>query len=77
MKIILLIPRLKHAFMIDLDFQRKSVLFKTFSLNLTYIPDLYRGLPLITYAPRGRGGGQAFYTFPLRITCKKRGKGSR
>ena len=31
------------------------------------------GLPLITYAPRGRGGGvQAPYTFPLRITCKKK-----
>ena len=35
-----------------------------------------RGLPLITYAPRGRGG-QASYTFPLRITCKKGGRGSR
>ena len=36
----------------------------------------YRGLPLITYAPRGRGGGdQASYTFLLRITCKKRGGG--
>ena len=29
-----------------------------------------RGLPLITYAPRGRGG-QASYTFLLRITYKK------
>ena len=28
-----------------------------------------RGLPLITYAPRGGGWGQASYTFPLRITC--------
>ena len=34
------------------------------------------GLPLITYAPRGRGGrGQAYYTFLVRITCKKGGKG--
>ena len=32
-------------------------------------------LPLITYAPRGRGGGQASYTFLLRITCKKGGGG--
>ena len=41
--------------------------------------DIYvRGLPLITYAPRGRGGGKASYTFPLRITCKKGGgRGSR
>ena len=32
------------------------------------------GLPLITYAPRGRGGGgQASYTFLLRITCKRVG----
>ena len=30
------------------------------------------GLPLITYAPRGRGG-QVSYTFLLRITCKKGG----
>ena len=36
-----------------------------------------RGLPLITYAPRGRGGVKASYTFPLRITCKKGGRGSR
>ena len=37
------------------------------------------GLPLITYAPRGRGGGggQASYTFPLCMTCKKGGRGSR
>ena len=34
-----------------------------------------RGLPLITYAPRGRGGGQASYTFLLGITCKKGGGG--
>ena len=34
-------------------------------------------LPLITYAPRGRGGGQASYTFLLRITCKNGGRGSR
>ena len=27
-------------------------------------------------APRG-GGGQAYYTFPLRITCKKGVGGSR
>ena len=27
--------------------------------------------PFSMYAPRGRGGGQASYTFPLRITCKK------
>ena len=33
------------------------------------------GIPLITYAPRGRGWGQASYTFPLRITCKKGGEG--
>ena len=33
------------------------------------------GLPLITYAPRGRGGGQASNTFLLRITCKKGGGG--
>ena len=37
-----------------------------------------RGLPLITYAPRGRrGGGKVSYTFPLRITCKKKGGGER
>ena len=30
-----------------------------------------RGLPLSTYAPTGGGWGQASYTFPLRITCKK------
>ena len=36
---------------------------------------MHRGLPLITYAPRGRGGGQASYTFLLRITCKKKKKG--
>ena len=34
-----------------------------------------RGLPLITYAPRGKGGGQVSYTFSLRITCKKGGGG--
>ena len=31
-------------------------------------------LPFSTYAPRGRWGGgegQAPYTFPMRITCKK------
>ena len=32
-----------------------------------------RGLPLITYAPRGRG--QVSHTFLLRITCKKGGGG--
>ena len=32
----------------------------------------HRGLPLITSSPRGRGWGQAFCTFPLRITCKKK-----
>ena len=37
---------------------------------------LLRGLPFSTYAPRG-GGGQAYYTFPLRITCKKGVGGSR
>ena len=39
-----------------------------------------RGLPFSTYAPRGGregGGGQASYTFPLRITCKKGVGGSR
>ena len=35
---------------------------------------MVRGLPLSTYAPRGRGG-QVSYTFPLRITCKKGGGG--
>ena len=29
---------------------------------------------LITYAPRGGGGGVS-YTFQLRITCKERGAG--
>ena len=33
------------------------------------------GLPFSTYAPGGRGGVQVSYTFPLRITCKKGGKG--
>ena len=33
------------------------------------------GLPLIMYTPRGRGGGLVTYTFPLHITCKKRGGG--
>ena len=36
------------------------------------------GLPLITYASRGMGGGgQASYTFLLRITCKKVWRGSK
>ena len=36
---------------------------------------MLRGLPLITYAPRERGGGgQASYTFLLCITCKKGGE---
>ena len=37
------------------------------------------GLPFSTYAPKGGGGGgvQDSYTFPLRITCKKGGRGSR
>ena len=37
------------------------------------------GLPLITYAPRGRGegGGQTPSKFPLRNTCTKWGRGSR
>ena len=33
------------------------------------------GLPVITYAPRGRGVGQVSHTFPLRITCKNKKKG--
>ena len=33
---------------------------------------MFEGLPLITYPARGRGG-QASYTFALRITCKKGG----
>ena len=33
------------------------------------------GLPFSTYAPRGGGGVQVSYTFPLRITCKKGGGG--
>ena len=35
-----------------------------------------RDLPVVMYAPRGRGG-QVSSTFPWRIsiTCKKRGKG--
>ena len=33
---------------------------------------MIRGLPLTTYAPRGRGG-QVCYTFPLRITCQNKG----
>ena len=36
-----------------------------------------RGLPLITYAPTGRGGVQVSHTFLLRITCKKGERGSR
>ena len=35
------------------------------------------GLPFSTYAPRGGGGVQVSYTFPLRITCKKGGRGSK
>ena len=45
-----------------------------FQMNLsqTYMG----GLPLNTYAARGRGvGGQVSYTFPLRITCKTKGGG--
>ena len=34
-------------------------------------------LPFSTYAPRGRGEGQVSYTFSLRITCGKKGGGSR
>ena len=41
------------------------------------MPVCVRGLPLSTYAPRGGGWGQASYTFPLRITCKKGVGGSR
>ena len=41
---------------------------------------MIRGLLLSMYAPSGRGGGggcQAYYTFPLRITClKKKGGGA-
>ena len=33
-----------------------------------------RGLPLITYVPRGMGGGRVSYTFLLGITCKKGGE---
>ena len=36
-----------------------------------------RGLQFSTYAPVGGGGGQASYTFPLCITCKKGVGGSR
>ena len=37
-----------------------------------------RGLPFSTYASRWGGGGvQMSYTFPLCITCKKGGRGSR
>ena len=36
-----------------------------------------RGLPLSTYAPKGGGWGEASYTIPLRITCKKGVGGSR
>ena len=54
-------------------------------LNILYLspfPFSSRGLPFSTCAPRGTGGegggGQASYTFPLRITCKKKkGGGSR
>ena len=35
------------------------------------------GLPFSMYAPRVGGWGQASYTFPLRITCKKGVGGSR
>ena len=35
------------------------------------------GLPFSTYTPRGGWWGQASYTFPLRITCKKGVGGSR
>ena len=38
---------------------------------------LPRGLPFSTYAPRWGGWGQASYTFPLGITCKKGVGGSR
>ena len=38
---------------------------------------LNRGLLFSTNAPRGDGWGQASYTFPLRITCKKGVGGSR
>ena len=38
---------------------------------------MHRGLPFSTYAPRGGGGVQVFYTFPLRIICKKGVGGSR
>ena len=39
------------------------------------MPQNYRDLPLSTYAPRVRGGGQASFTFLLHITCKKMGGG--
>ena len=47
---------------------------------MKYIKLLYTylgGLPLSTYAAMGGGWGQASYTFPFRITCKKGVGGSR
>ena len=50
----------------------------TFSIGPPLVScQLIGGLPLITYAPRGRegGGGQTSYIFLLRITCKIKGGG--
>ena len=46
-------------------------------ISIDYVSAYTWGRPLITYAPRGRGGGQVSFTFPVRITCKKEGRGSK
>ena len=46
-------------------------------VSVTLYRTFLRGPPFSTYAPRGGGWGQASYTFPLRITCKKGVGGSR
>ena len=41
------------------------------SRRLLRVTTKAQDLPFSTYAPRGEGWGQASYTFPLRITCKR------
>ena len=46
-------------------------------VHKTFLPFHVWGLPFSMYAPGGGEGVQASYTFPLCITCKKGGRGSR
>ena len=79
-------PSLTHTFVVVVVFLSLKQRFRTTRLSSDAIHQcivkkrvvivLIWGLPLIVYAPRGRGGGQVSYTFLLCITCKKGGRGS-